>query len=352
MDVVKLAVVGLGRIGAMHALHAAEVAQGREGCEIVALVDADPDRAARVARDFGIEARLYAGVDDLIRGGVCNAAIVATPTPLHREHAGALIEAGYPVLVEKPLTDSLTGDREFVEWLSTAAPRAVMLGLQRRFDPPLERAKQLLDAGAIGKPFKVLSMLEDSNPVPDGYASPGILKDMAIHNVDEVLWLMGSAPAAVASIGSRLYSIELSTADEDFDDALVHVWFENGAAGQVLVSRNHVSGYHVESWIFGSEGQIHVGHFEQNPREVVFEAYGRDGVIEKKIYPLRAYDFPLPEFVDRFGHAYKKELEVFVDCCVSGTRFPVDQHDALRAMEVIEAATKNAVTKDSAVRAG
>ncbi|MCP5118306.1 MAG: Gfo/Idh/MocA family oxidoreductase, partial [bacterium] len=287
-------------------------------------------------------------LDELIGSGSCNAAIVATPTDLHRQHAGPLVEAGYRLLIEKPLTDSLESDREFVRELAGVAPRSVMLGLQRRFDPPLMRARELMDQGAIGTPFKVLSMLEDSSPVPDGYSSPGILKDMAVHNVDEVLWLAGSDPVAVTSTGSRLYSIELSTADENFDDAFLQVWFANGASGQVVVSRNHVSGYHVETWIFGDKGQIHVGHFEQNPKEVVLEVYGRDQVVEKQVFHLREYDFPLPEFVDRFGLAYKKETEVFVECCLGGEPFPVDQNDGLRAMEVIEAAASNAITRDTA----
>ena len=76
------------------------------------------------------------------------------------------------------------------------------------------------------------------------------------------------------------------------------------------------------------------------------EAYGRDAVIEKKSFPLRAYDRPLPEFVDRFGPAYKVEVKEFVRCCLSGDPFPVDQNDGLRAMEVIDAATRGQITRD------
>lgn len=263
-----------------------------------------------------------------------------------------LARAGHRILLEKPLTDSLQSDREFVRELAGTAPNAIMLGLQRRFDPPLMRAKQLIDEGAIGKPFKVVSILEDSNPVPDGYSSPGILKDMSVHDVDEVLWLFGASPTSAVSLGSNVYSHRLSTAEEDFDDALVQMWFADGRTAQVQVSRNHVSGYHVETWIFGEKGQIHVGHFDQNRFEVLLEAYGRETTIEKRVFPLRRYHRRLAEFADRFGPAYKVEVEEFVRCCQTGNPFPVDQNDGLQAMEVIEAATRGLVTGDMAARVG
>jgi predicted dehydrogenase len=356
MEKVQIAIIGLGRIGALHALHAAEVSAAQEGCAVSALVDADRARAKRMAqelrREFGVRPSVFEGVGDLLDAGVSNAAIVATPTHLHREHAGTLARAGHRMLLEKPLTDSLQSDREFVRELDVAAPNAVMLGLQRRFDPPLMRAKQLIEEGAIGRPFKVISILEDSSPVPDGYSSPGILQDMSVHNIDEVLWLLDDAPAAAVSIGSNIYSHRLSTADEDFDDAFVQMWFAGGGTAQVQVSRNHVSGYHVETWIFGPDGQIHAGHFDQSRSEVLLEAYGRDRVIEKTTFPLRTYDRPLPEFAGRFGPAYKAEVEEFVRCCRTGEPFPVGHLDGLRAMEVIDAAVRGLISREMAAAVG
>jgi predicted dehydrogenase len=95
--------------------------------------------------------------------------------------------------------------------------------------------------------FKIYSALEDSGPPPDGYQSDGILADMSVHNVDEILWLTGRAPKAAAAVGSRLYGHRVSTCVEDFDDALLLMWFERELTAQVQVSRNHVSGYRVET---------------------------------------------------------------------------------------------------------
>src|SRR5579872_6938468 len=182
----KLALVGFGRMGAIHALHALELA--REGrCTVSALVDADPERARRFARENGCDAPVFASVQELAASKVAQVSVVVTPTENHREHATTLIAAGHRVLLEKPLTGTLEGDRRFAAELDRGHPRALMLAFQRRFDPPLHYAKELMDSGIIGRVFKVYSALEDSNPAPNGYKSGGILPDMAVHNVDEIL---------------------------------------------------------------------------------------------------------------------------------------------------------------------
>jgi myo-inositol 2-dehydrogenase/D-chiro-inositol 1-dehydrogenase len=186
----------------------------------------------------------------------------------------------------------------------------------------------------------VFSALEDSNPAPNGYNSGGILPDMSVHNVDEILWLTGRMPTKALAVGSRLYSHALTTCREDFDDALLCLWFDNDLSAQIQVSRNHVSGYRVETIIFGEEGQIHVGRFDQRLTTITVEAYGRRGRSEPiafKTFAMREYDQPLPEFVDRFGHAYKAELAAFVECCRKGASFPTTHRDGLRAQQVISA---------------
>src|SRR6266404_4867973 len=140
-----------------------------------------------------------------------------------------------------------------------------------------------------------------------------------------------------------------ATRVEDFDDALLYLWFGEDMTAQVQVSRNHVSGYRVETIIFGEEGQIHVGRFEQKPFDIVVEAYGRRGRTEPLAYrsfAMRDYGRPLPEFVDRFGPAYKSELAVFIDCCLAKKAFPTSHADGLRAQEVVSAGMRAVVTPE------
>jgi len=349
---VKVALVGVGRMGAIHAVHLNELAsEGR--CLLAAIVDADLERARRAAAGLGTNARVFSSIEDLLAAGVAEASVIVTPTDKHREHAARLIAGGHRVLLEKPLTGTLEGDREFCAQLDREAPNALMLAFQRRFDAPLAYAKELMDSGIIGRVFKIYSALEDSNPAPDGYVSGGILPDMSVHNVDEILWLTGRMPRAALSIGARIYTHRLTTAVEDFDDAMIYMWFDEELAAQVQVGRNHVSGYRVESIIFGEEGQIHVGRFDQKLFDITVEAYGRRGRAEPLAYrtfSMRNYGKPLPEFIDRFGPAYKAEVAAFLDCCADAKPFPTTHRDGLRAQEVISAAMSAVITPENAAR--
>jgi len=241
------------------------------------LAEPDVERARRFLAEVGLDIPVSPSVDALARSGICNAAVVVTPTEDHREHAATLIRAGYRVMLEKPLTGTLEADRGFAAELDHDYPEALMLAFQRRFDEPLQYARQLMASGAIGRVFKIFSALEDSNPAPNGYKSGGILPDMSVHNVDEILWLTERRATKALAIGSRVYSHALTTCLEDFDDALLCIWFGEDLMANVQVSRNHVSGYRVETIIFGEEGQIHVGRFDQRLSSVTVEAYGRRG---------------------------------------------------------------------------
>jgi myo-inositol 2-dehydrogenase/D-chiro-inositol 1-dehydrogenase len=339
-------------MGAIHALHVHELARDTHTCELAAIAEPDTERARRFLSEIHRhEIRVFPSVAELARSGVCNAAVVVTPTDNHREHATTLISAGFRVLLEKPLTGTLEADREFSAELDRNHPNALMLAFQRRFDEPLRYAKQLMESGAVGKVFKIYSALEDSNPAPNGYKSGGILPDMSVHNVDEVLWLTGRTPSKALALGSRIYSHALTTSEEDFDDALLCLWFGSDLLAQIQVSRNHVSGYRVETIIFGQEGQIHVGHFDQQLHNITVEAYGRRGRTEPiamKKFPMRDYQRPLPEFADRFGAAYKAELAAFVDCCSTGAPFPTSHRDGLRAQEAISAGMESMLASANA----
>lgn len=351
-ECLKVAVAGLGRMGQIHAQNLYDISHETGGCAIVALVDENTERARRFAADNDFRPPIFASIDELADSGMCQATVIATPTDRHREHAVALIAAGHRVFLEKPLTGSIEQDRIFCAQLDRDAPQSLMLAFQRRFDEALQYARRLIQTGAIGRVFKIHSALEDSNPAPDGYRSGGILSDMSIHNVDEILWLTGQAPRAALAIGSRLYSHRLTTCDEDYDDALLCIWFDDQLMAQVQVTRNHVSGYRVEAMIYGENGQIQVGHFMQNPAEIVVDVFGRrdvDAASLRRTFPGGHERPDVPEFVPRFGTAYRKELCAFLDCCRTREPFPTSHLDGLRAQEVIAAAMRGIRTSADAV---
>ena len=181
----RLLIVGLGRIGTYHAQHALELNEQGAPIQLAAIVDPAQEATTALASvggsSRGPNIPVFSTIPEALAATEVDAAVVASPTQLHREHAQELVSAGCRVLVEKPLTPSLEEDRAFCRNLERKHPNSVMLAFQRRFDAPLQHAKDLLDRGSIGRPFKYVSVLEDSRLMPPGYQSPGLLADMSVH---------------------------------------------------------------------------------------------------------------------------------------------------------------------------
>jgi len=162
---------------------------------------------------------------------------------------------------------------------------------------------------------------------------------MAVHNVDEILWLSGREPTAIAGLGARVHNQLIPEVTvEEFDDVLLQIWLGSDAVAQLQVSRNHVAGYRNECVLFGRRGRIHVGHFEGDPQRVRVHAVGEDhSPIESHTFELRDYQAPVPPFIQRFGPAYKAEASAFVDRCVRREPFAVTHREGLAAMRVVAA---------------
>ena len=337
-------------MGWVHAAHLLELQQ--EGaCRLTAVVDKDSSRVARFVHETGFSGQTFPSLEAYLEADLCKTSMVVTPTEFHGPHGMALVRAGHRVLLEKPLTGTLAGDIACCEELDRDYPNALMLAFQRRYDAALSYGRDLMRQGAIGRVFKIYSALEDSGPPPEGYQSDGILPDMSVHNVDEILWLSGSMPDRALVVGSVLHNKHVASCKEDFDDAMLYMWFGEEILGQVQVTRNHVSGYRVETAIYGDQGQIQIGRFAQNPREIIVEAFGRRGKNEptcRKVFPGGQGRPDSPEFVDRFGPAYKAETAAFLECCRLGLFFPMTHRDGLRAQRVIASGMRCVHTREQA----
>lgn len=341
---IRIAVIGVGRIGVFHARHVQELGREGAGCELTAVVNRHGDVAGRVGamlqNDQEPPVRAYRSIEELLADGGADAAVIASRTADHEGDARTLIDAGLRVFLEKPLAHPLENAADLTRYLNEDPRRktSLMIAFQRRYDEPLRYAKQLLDNGAIGRAFKVTSALEDPHPPPDGYWSPALLPDMSVHNIDEVTWILGERPERAQAMGARLHNCFVSSVKEDLDDAFLQLWFPDNRLAQITVSRNHLASYRNETAIYGDRGMIHVGRVQMDTSAVHLEAFDHRGrVIEQRTFKLRDYGADVPVFIKRFGDAYKREVADFIAGCRSGEAFAVDQNDGMRATSIAEA---------------
>lgn len=228
-----LALFGLGAIGRLHL----ERAQRSPHVAVAAVCDPAPG-AAEACAQAGVPH--FGDVDALLERVPVRAAIVATPNAAHEAVARACFARGLPVLVEKPVADTLAA----AERLCAAAEAAgvtVLVGHQRRHNPIVQRAKALVEAGALGRPVSVHSMAVWLKPEAYFDAAwrrqPGggpVLINL-IHDIDLLRWLVGEITEvqALTSNVQRGFEVE--------DTAAVLLRFANGAIGTLATSDCAVS---------------------------------------------------------------------------------------------------------------
>jgi predicted dehydrogenase len=214
-DTVRIGLVGAGSMGA---LHARVVATGA-GTELAWVADPDAERGAQLAARFGSR---WIPSPDL---ATVDAVIVAAPTEHHHAVACEVIEAGIPLLLEKPLADSLELSRDLVA-RARACRTVLMCGLLERFNPAVRTAVDI-----ASEPVHVATMRH--SPYAERIRT-GVAGDLLIHDVDIVLRLLGELPVDVVG---RCGHVEprSDAASEDVADASLR--FSGGRLATLSASR-------------------------------------------------------------------------------------------------------------------
>lgn len=320
---VRIGLIGAGRMGSTLAYH---LAFSVETADFVALADAIPENAQAVAAACRVP-DVYTDYHDMLARDDIDAVVIVTPTNAHTEVIRAAAAAGKHIFTEKPLALTLAGCDEAIAAVEAAGVK-MMVGFMRRFDPAYMAAKQKIDAGLIGNPVMFKAVGRDPWRTSLEYArrenSGGLIADMGIHDFDLARWLMGSEVTRVASEGGCLVFPELDGVG-DIDNAVVNLAFENGAIGNVDVSRNAIYGYDIRTEVIGSEGTLLIGTLQQNPLLVLT----KNSV---------AHD-TLPGFMARFADAYAAEIRDFVEALESGRDVSITGQDARAATAIAVAAT-------------
>jgi scyllo-inositol 2-dehydrogenase (NAD+) len=199
----------------------------------------------------------------------------------------------------------------------------------RRFDAAYRKARSLILEGRIGRPVTFKSVGRDPFCPQRQYADPaksgGLIVDMAIHDFDLARWLMSSEVERVSAEGALLVCDELSAVG-DIDNAVINLRFASGALGNVEVSRNAFYGYDIRTEILGSEGALTIGAHQHTPVLLLTQAGAQHDVT--------------PYLMERFGEAYRAQLQHFADCVRNGQLPEVGGADGLAALEIGIAATR------------
>ena len=305
MKKMNVAVIGCGSWGRNHI----RVYNDLGNASIIAIADMNTATAKEFGERYSVD--WYTEPEKIFERDDVEAVSICTPTVTHADLAMQAIEAGKHVLVEKPMTNTTDEAKELI---NAAKKRGVHLavGFVERFNPAVSEAMNIISKGEVGEVILAHTRRVSRRPLRIG--DVGVIKDLAIHDIDIVNQLFKSkAKTVFASAGSIAHDFE--------DYANIIVCFDNNRSA--FIETNWLTPRKVRTLtITGTEGLINVEYITQ---QIIVENN------ERLYQPFLNYGEPL-----------LRELDSFVNSILNDESPEVRGEDGLRALEISEAAIQSA----------
>ena len=320
----RIAVIGAGRIGKIHAGNVSRNPRVR----LIAVVDPMEAAARALAEQHGCGWATQA--KDLIAGNEIDAIIVGSPTDTHIELIDQAAAAGKAVLCEKPIGLDIDKVNRCLGNLARN-PVPLLLGFNRRFDPSAAALKRAILAGEVGTVRQVIISSRDPGPPPLSYlaSSGGLFRDMTIHDLDMGRWLLGEEPVEVYATASCLVDPQVANYN-DYDTAMIVMRTASGSQCHINNCRQAVYGYDQRLEVFGSAGMV----MNDNLRPTTLRRFNERTTEVRE--PLLNF------FLERYAESYMRELDAFVDVVLQNKPVPVTGEDGRRALMLADAALESA----------
>jgi len=333
MKSLRLAVVGLGNMGAAHARH---VLAGRvPRLQLAAVIDADPARCAAFP-----EVPAFATVEAAVAAGAADALLVATPHFSHPALGLAALQAGWHVLIEKPLAVHVADAAPLL-----AAPRrpGQVFGamLNQRTNPGFQKLRALIRRGEFGRIQRVQWTITDWFR-PDAYyrsaswratwggEGGGVLLNQAPHQLDLFWWLFGQPRRVRAFCRFGLHhAIEVE------DEVTAYCEFADGASGVFITSTGEAPGTN-RLEIAGDRGRavFEDGALRFRRNEVPASEFSRTTARAFSAPETWQVDIPLPPGA---GGQHVEILQNFTAAALDGTPLLAPGEEAIHSVELANA---------------
>lgn len=351
-ETIGIGFIGCGGIAHLHSSAVRDVIA--DGMPAVAVAAADPDPANRRALEHNLAfERYYDRAELLLADPDVDAVWVGVPTALHRDLYAAVLDAGKHLYAEKPIATELATVRELAA-LVAASDRTVQVGFQSRFDPLLDKAREMVLSQEIGPTMSYLWRDDEGFPTTEiagvgsdwrsqrAHAGGGVLIEHSIHGIDVLNWMFG--PVA------RVTAVTRNVLGFDVEDTVV----------LLLEHESGVVGSHVG--VYGGVSERELSRMEIQGRDAVIEIE-RNGVvidapdntflIQRPRSPGERIDRAgiVEDYVQRHGLPRSPFLlqdvsdRAFLQSVRDGTPASPGFDDAVAAHAVIEAAYRSAAER-------
>lgn len=205
MKILKIAVVGLGRIGWQ--THLPEIAKHNTKFQLTAVVDTSKARLDEAKEVYGV--RGFTDLREMISVAKPDIVVIASPTHLHMEHACTAMQMGCDVFLEKPMATDYASAKKIADCAEEHG-RKLMVFQPRRISPDVNQLKEIIATGKIGRVFHVKLSGMNYDRRNDWQAmvkfGGGILNNHGAHYLDVLNYMFGEKVSRVSCIKYKIAS--------------------------------------------------------------------------------------------------------------------------------------------------
>lgn len=320
MKKVRLAIVGLGRLGKEYAKIICQKCKNAELVSACSLVREELE----FAKKLGVE-KTYNNYEAMLKDGGFEAIIILTSSNLHPKHIIQGLKAGYNVFSEKPLGVNLESCLE-VEKIKEQYPNQIaMVGFARRFDDSYLNAMEKIKSGIIGMPYYVRSQTVDHSSIAPFQLkfmqnAGSVYLDYNVHDIDLARWILGAEFTEVYSIGGA-YKYKEFDNFQSVDNTMSSCKLANGTMAHIVASRTAPHGHESTTEIWGTEGWLKIG---SPANHIQVEWCNKQGATREYV----------KTFFDRFSKAFHQQIQYFIDCVLEKKIPQPTLRDATQATRV------------------
>jgi len=334
--------VGVGMIGSQFVaeIHAESFA-GIPNAEIVAVASPTEAHVSDFASRHGI-AQWFTDYRALLELDEVDVVVLALPNYLHCQACCDAADAGKHVICEKPLCTTMAEADRMIDACASAGV-LLMYAEELCFAPKYVRAKQLVDAGAVGALHLLKQCEKHDGPHAEWFwdverSGGGVTLDMGCHGFEFFRWMLDKpeAVSVYADMGTYVHA-DKTRGD---DDAIIIVEFEGGARGMAEESWIKKGGMEDRAEIYGAEGVIFADLLRGSSLETYSEQ-GYDYAVEKAS-TTKGWSFTM--FEEAWNYGFPQEMQHFANC-VAGLETPLETgEDGRIVMQITMAAYESAGT--------
>ena len=335
---IHIAMIGVAH---PHADHWARAWHMHTEAELAGVWDADPERAAKWAEQFGV--RRYETLEALLGDPAIDAVGICSENSRHAEYTVAAAAADKDILCEKPTAVTLEDCDRMIKAVEQAGVR-FMQAFPMRLDPVNTRIKKMLEEHEIGTvtTFRKRHGIgwAATGELPEKYrwfthlqeAGGGAFLDEGIHAADFLIWMFGKPVSVTARIAEHGRNVPVD------DNGIAIVEFADGIVGS-LHSSWLFEAASVTTEIFGTEGTI-----MQQANDCASTAVNGENNFPLQVYSRKSgmKGWQNPRIPINFMQIHEKVASCFADCLISGDPFPSTLYNGRDALELILGAYRSA----------